>query len=69
MAWLSPTAFAVLALGAASPSVAQLAIPWSTLDGGGGRVAAGDFVLDATIAQLDAAPAVSQGGYTLAGGF
>jgi hypothetical protein len=44
-------------------------IDWSTIDGGGGTSAGGDYVLEGTIGQPDAGPASSGGDYTLQGGF
>lgn len=44
-------------------------IDWSTLDGGGGRSAGGGYVLEGTIGQPDAGPALRGGTYELHGGF
>jgi hypothetical protein len=44
-------------------------IDWSTLDGGGGRSAGGGYVLEGTIGQPDAGPALRGGTYELQGGF
>lgn len=46
-----------------------LAIPWSTVDGGGGTSTDGTFSLTGTIGQPDAAPAMTGGGFSLVGGF
>ncbi len=52
----------------AAPAVAQYAIDWFTLDGGGGQSSGGPYTLTGTIGQPDAA--ISSGGnYVLQGGF
>ncbi len=48
---------------------AQFAIPWSTIDAGGGASAGGVFSLQGTIGQPDAGPAMAGGAFTLTGGF
>ena len=45
-----------------------LAVPWSTVDGGGGTSTGGSYALSGTIGQPDAGT-MSGGQYTLAGGF
>jgi len=57
---------------------AQLAVDWSTIDGGGGTSAGGAYTVSGTIGQPDAAWPIDQNGfpvhstggnYTLVGGF
>lgn len=48
---------------------AQFAIPWYTIDGGGGFSSAGAFELNGTIGQHDAGTVMTGGSFTLAGGF
>ncbi|HWL92806.1 MAG TPA: hypothetical protein VNT79_04675 [Phycisphaerae bacterium] len=54
-----------------SEILAQSAIEWSTIDGGGGRSVGGPFELSGTIGQPDAQvpPVMSGGSYELSGGF
>jgi hypothetical protein len=49
-------------------SLAQYAITWSTVDGGGGTSSGGGYELSGTIGQPDAAFSAG-GGYDLTGGF
>jgi hypothetical protein len=51
------------------PALAQFAIPWHTVDGGGGTSAGGVYSVSGTIGQPDASPPAHAGGYTLVGGF
>lgn len=45
-------------------------LSWHTVDGGGVSFrTVGDYTLGGTIGQADAAPPLSNGGYTLTGGF
>lgn len=46
-------------------------LSWNTVDGGGGRVDGGDYLLIGTVGQPDAGPALSDAGgrFTLLGGF
>ena len=44
-------------------------LSWWTMDGGGGQVAAGGYVLDGSIGQPDASAPLAGGGYELTGGF
>jgi len=44
-------------------------LSWWTVDGGGGQLSAGGYVLDGTTGQPDASAPLTAGGYTLAGGF
>lgn len=48
---------------------AQLAVPWHTMDGGGGTSTGGVFRVSGTIGQPDAGPSMSGGGFSVAGGF
>lgn len=63
-------ASAVLARG---PELLRLAgsydLSWWTADGGGGASGGGDYTLGGTAGQPEAAPPLTQGTYTLAGGF
>ncbi len=49
--------------------VATYDLSWWTVDGGGGASGGAEYVLSSTAGQHDAAPPVSQGGYTLSAGF
>jgi hypothetical protein len=54
----------------ATNAFAQYTIPWSTTDGGGARVAAGQYRLSGTVGQGDAtAPRSAPNGTTVTGGF
>lgn len=46
-----------------------LTLPWSSVDGGGGTSAGGDFTLDGTIGQPDAGGKLTGGGFAVEGGF
>lgn len=61
-------------LPATLPSQLSYALPWSTVDGGGGSSNGGNFALDSTAGQPDAGPLISGsassgGNYSLVGGF
>lgn len=58
----------LLLLGAASPAWAQFAVPWFTIDGGGGDSIGGSYALSGTIGQMDVRT-MNGGSFTLAGGF
>ncbi len=58
----------LLLLGGWSTAQAQPAIPWQTVDGGGGLCTAGGFTLRGTVGQADAG-VMSGGPFALAGGF
>jgi hypothetical protein len=58
----------LLLLGGWSTAHAQPAIPWQTVDGGGGLCTAGAFTLRGTVGQADAG-VMSGGQFSLAGGF
>lgn len=64
--------FAVLTVSAivAAPGSPEggLALPWWTVDGGGGTSEGGSFALSGTVGQPDAG-AMQGGSYTLSGGF
>ena len=63
---------AVLAASLLLPTQAKAqpyAIDWWTVDGGGGEVSGGTFVLRGTAGQPDAGPALTGGAFTLRGGF
>lgn len=50
-------------------ALAQYAIPWPTIDGGGGRSAGGIYSVTGTIGQLDAGGPMTNGQYAVTGGF
>jgi hypothetical protein len=52
----------------ASPVAAQYAIPWHTIDGGGGTSTGGVYSLSGTIGQQDAGK-MSGGNFSVTGGF
>jgi hypothetical protein len=58
---------------AASAALAQTGggynLTWSTIDGGGGSSAGGGYQLAGTLGQPDAGPTLSDGVYSLSGGF
>ena len=56
----------LLSLGAAS---AQFAIPWHTLDGGGGTSTGGVYAVSGTVGQPDAGGPMTNGQYAITGGF
>jgi hypothetical protein len=59
----------ILCLASSRPAQAQsYAIPWWTVDGGGGTSAGGGYTLTGTIGQPDAG-VMTGGGYSLTGGF
>jgi hypothetical protein len=59
-----------LALTSSAQSGGTLAMPWSTINGGGGTSTGGVFAVSGTIGQPDAAANASSGGpFTLVGGF
>lgn len=61
---IATIAMAMLAMAA----LAQYAIKWSTIDGGGGTASGGSFVLRGTIGQPDAANSAG-GDFAMQGGF
>ncbi len=44
-------------------------IPWSTIDGGGGRTSGGPFTINGTIGQWDAGQLLAGGSFTIVGGY
>lgn len=62
---------AVLLVAAAAPAQnrGQFELTWSTVDGGGGTITGGAYVLNGTIAQADAGAEMTGGGFALSGGF
>lgn len=69
---MNPRPFlALAALSLAVSSHAQFAIPWATVDGGGGTSSGGSFTLHGTIGQPDAAPVLTSanGQFRLEAGF
>src|SRR5690349_3299903 len=48
---------------------AQYSIDWFTVDGGGGISTSGVYAVSGTIGQHDAGPAMTNGQYSLTGGF
>ncbi len=59
---------AILLLGI-SVTVAQYAINWHTIDGGGGTSTGGVYSVSGTIGQPDASPTMTNGQYAITGGF
>jgi hypothetical protein len=51
------------------PALAQLAIPWHTVDGGGGTSTGGVYRVSGTIGQPDASGPMTGGNFSLTGGF
>lgn len=64
-------AFVLVPLVPVCTAHAQLTIPWSTLDSGGGALSGGTFTLHASIAQPDATAnaALAGAAFTITGGF
>jgi hypothetical protein len=50
-------------------AVAQYAIDWHTIDGGGGTSTNGQYTVSGTIGQPDAGPTMTNGQYAVIGGF
>ena len=68
---LFTTTVSILSLAGQSAVVGgadEFAIPWHTIDAGGGVVAGGDFMISGTIGQPDAGTCTG-GAFTLTGGF
>lgn len=57
------------AIFAAQTSAQTYAIPWHSIDGGGGRSSGGSFTLSGTIGQHDAGGPMVGGDFSVAGGF
>jgi len=51
------------------PLLAQYAIDWDTIDGGGGTSTNGQYSLSGTLGQPDASSAMTNGQYSVTGGF
>jgi len=51
------------------PALAQYAIDWHTMDGGGGTSTGGVFAVSGTIGQPDAGPTMTNGQFSVTGGF
>lgn len=69
---LSTAALALLSIASVTangPSGGGFDLSWNTLDSGGGTSAGESFELGGTIAQPDAGPAMTGGGFELVGGF
>ncbi len=60
---------AALATAARAQSGGQFDLSWSTIDGGGGTSAGGQFSLTGTIGQPDAGVTLTGGQFSLTGGF
>jgi hypothetical protein len=58
-----------LALVFAANTFAQYSIDWSTIDGGGGTSTGGVYSVSGTIGQPDAGNAMTNGSYSMTGGF
>jgi hypothetical protein len=61
--------FIILTLLAFSTASAQYAIPWHTIDGGGGTSVGGVYSVGGTIGQADVGATMTNGQYTVTGGF
>lgn len=61
--------FAVLLLSALITSAQDFSIDWCTIDGGGGASAGGNYSLIGSIGQLDAGVTMTNGGFSIVGGF
>jgi len=53
----------------AGPALAQYAIDWHTIDGGGGTSTNGQYSVSGTIGQPDAGGPMTNGQYSVTGGF
>jgi len=67
--WRALLAFAVLSAGLGLTALAQFAIPWYTVDGGGGTSTGGVYSVSGTIGQPDAGPTMTNGQFSVTGGF
>lgn len=61
--------FIILTFLTLSTASAQYAIPWHTIDGGGGTSTDGVYSVTGTIGQPDAGATMTNGQYTVTGGF
>ena len=66
---LSAAVLATLCLASLGVALAQYAIDWHTIDGGGGTSVGGMYSVSGTIGQPDAGLPMSGGTYSLTGGF
>ncbi len=72
MAWHERVGGVVLSMVGVSglaASAQPYELDWSTIDGGGGTVSGGTFVVSATIGQPDAGATLTGGTFSLSGGF
>ena len=60
---------AVMLLSIASMALAQYAIDWHTIDGGGGTSTGGVYSVSGTVGQPDAGGPMTNGQYSVTGGF
>jgi hypothetical protein len=67
--WRALFAMGVLSAGLCLPAVAQLAIPWHTIAGGGGVSTGGVYAVTGTLGQPDAGGPLTGGHFSLTGGF
>ncbi len=58
-----------LLMAAVTVTIAQYAINWHTIDGGGGTSTGGVYSVSGTIGQPDAGPTMTNGQYAVTGGF
>jgi hypothetical protein len=68
----NPSTILSLCVGAAMftfAALAQYAIPWHTIDGGGGTSTGGVYSVSGTIGQPDAGATMTNGQYSVTGGF
>ena len=65
---LAATLLVAVALLGGARAADELAIDWSSIDGGGARSSGGTYVIDGTIGQADAG-ALSGGRFTVSGGY
>jgi hypothetical protein len=67
---MSRTLILAATLAALSPAAfSQVAIPWNTVDGGGGKSTGGQYVLQGTFGQHDAQASSVNGRFTLRSGY
>jgi hypothetical protein len=59
----------LLSAGLCWAALAQFAIPWHTVDGGGGVSTGGVFSVSGTLGQPDAGPTMTNGQFSVTGGF
>jgi len=67
--WRSLRSFGLLTSALCLPASAQFAIPWHTIDGGGGTSTGGVYSVSGTIGQPDAGGPMTGGPFSLTGGF